>query len=64
MARAVLENVRVDFPIYGAHRNLRKVLFERATGVSFNVKARIMIAWWSRRWPAYRLTLEDGDQIG
>ena len=32
MARVVLENVRVDFPIYGAQRNLRKVLFDRATG--------------------------------
>ena len=32
MARVVLENVRVDFLIYGAQRNLRKVLFDRATG--------------------------------
>jgi len=28
----VVENVSVDFPIYGAQRSLRKVLFERATG--------------------------------
>ena len=33
MAKVVLENVRVDFPIYGAHqRSLRTALFQRATG--------------------------------
>jgi ABC-type polysaccharide/polyol phosphate transport system ATPase subunit len=32
MTSVVLENVSVDFPIYGAHRSLRRVLFERATG--------------------------------
>jgi ABC-type polysaccharide/polyol phosphate transport system ATPase subunit len=32
MAAMVLENVGVDFPIYGTHRNLRTALFERATG--------------------------------
>ena len=32
MAAMVLENIRVDFPIYGAQRNLRTALFERATG--------------------------------
>ena len=32
MARVVVENVRVDFPIYAMQRNLRTVLFERATG--------------------------------
>src|ERR1700688_3235678 len=32
MAAMVLENVGVDFPIYGTQRNLRTALFERATG--------------------------------
>ncbi len=32
MTSVVLENVSVDFPVYGAHRSLRRVLFERATG--------------------------------
>jgi ABC-type polysaccharide/polyol phosphate transport system ATPase subunit len=32
MAAMVLEHVGVDFPIYGAQRNLRTALFERATG--------------------------------
>ena len=32
MARVVLENVRVDFPIYATQRNLRTAIFNRATG--------------------------------
>jgi ABC-type polysaccharide/polyol phosphate transport system ATPase subunit len=32
MAAMVLENVSVDFPIYGTQRNLRTALFQRATG--------------------------------
>jgi ABC-type polysaccharide/polyol phosphate transport system ATPase subunit len=32
MSSVVLENVSVDFPIYGAQRSLRKALFARATG--------------------------------
>lgn len=32
MATIVLDNVSVDFPIYGSHRSFRKVLFEKATG--------------------------------
>ena len=32
MGSVVLENVSVDFPIYGAHLSLRKALFDRATG--------------------------------
>jgi len=32
MTSVVVENVRVDFPIYGSRRSLRKALFERATG--------------------------------
>jgi len=32
MSAMVLENVGVDFPIYGTQRNLRTALFQRATG--------------------------------
>lgn len=32
MAQLVLENVNVDFPIYGTHRSLRKALLRGATG--------------------------------
>lgn len=32
MARIVLENVNVDFPIYGSQRSFRKALFDKATG--------------------------------
>jgi ABC-type polysaccharide/polyol phosphate transport system ATPase subunit len=32
MACLVLDDVSVDFPVYGARRNLRRALFERATG--------------------------------
>lgn len=32
MTSVVLENVSVEFPIYGAHRSFRKALFDRATG--------------------------------
>jgi len=32
MTRLVLDNVCVDFPIYGIQRSLRRVLFDRATG--------------------------------
>ena len=30
--KLVVENVSIEFPIYGTHRSLRKALFERATG--------------------------------
>ena len=32
MTAVILENVSVEFPIYGAHRSLRKALFDHATG--------------------------------
>src|SRR5262245_14854844 len=32
MVAVVVDNVSVDFPIYGARRTFRKALFERATG--------------------------------
>ena len=32
MVSLVIDNVSVDFPVYGARRSFRKALFERATG--------------------------------
>lgn len=32
MAAIVLDNVSVDFPVYGSHRSFRKALVEKATG--------------------------------
>ena len=32
MAAVIINNVHVDFPIYGPHRTLRRELFERAVG--------------------------------
>jgi ABC-type polysaccharide/polyol phosphate transport system ATPase subunit len=32
MAAVVIDNVHVDFPIYGSHRTLRRELFERTVG--------------------------------
>ena len=32
MTGIILEDVSVDFPLYGSHRSLRKVIFERAAG--------------------------------
>lgn len=64
MSTLFLENVSVDFPIYGAQRSLRKVLFERATGGFIQrdkqhgdrvvVKALTNITF----------TLHDGDRLG
>jgi ABC-type polysaccharide/polyol phosphate transport system ATPase subunit len=65
MTSVVVENVSVDFPIYGAQRSLRKALFARATGGLVEqgegrhhnkvvVKALTNIS----------LKLEEGDRIG
>jgi ABC-type polysaccharide/polyol phosphate transport system ATPase subunit len=65
MTSVVIDNVSVDFPIYGARRSLRKTLFERATGGlvqpgegrhqnMFVVKALTDIS----------LTMQEGDRVG
>jgi hypothetical protein len=44
MARVVLENVRVDFPIYGAQqRSLRNAIVQRATGGLIHREGRSII---------------------
>jgi ABC-type polysaccharide/polyol phosphate transport system ATPase subunit len=65
MTSVIIDNVSVDFPIYGAQRSLRKSLFERATGGlvqrgegrhqnMFVVKALTNIS----------LTFHEGDRVG
>ena len=61
MTSVILEDVSVDFPIYGSQRNLRRVLFERATGAfvqrendRVTVKALRNISF----------TLNEGDRLG
>jgi ABC-type polysaccharide/polyol phosphate transport system ATPase subunit len=64
MARVVLENVRVDFPIYGAQRNLRKVLFDRATGGLIQRQGKNQDHVVVKALAGVSMTLEDGDRIG
>lgn len=73
MATVILENVRVDFPIYGAHRNLRQAIFQKAASTAIFHRAtggliyrqgrdqkRIIV----RALSDVSMTLEDGDRIG
>jgi|SRR5579872_808982 len=64
MARVEVENVGIDFPVYGVQRSLRKALFERATG-------RFMPRTGPRHTrpvvnalDGVSLALEDGDRLG
>jgi ABC-type polysaccharide/polyol phosphate transport system ATPase subunit len=65
MARIVLENVRVDFPIYGAQqRSLRTAIVQRATGGLIRRegqhKERVVV----RALSDVSLRLEEGDRLG
>src|ERR1700681_1204135 len=64
MAKVVLENVRVDFPIYATQRNLRAVIFNRATGGLIRRQGknqnRVVVTALS----GVSMTLEDGDRVG
>jgi ABC-type polysaccharide/polyol phosphate transport system ATPase subunit len=64
MARVVLENVRVDFPIYATQRNLRTAIFNRATGGLIQRQGknqnRVVVTALS----GVSMTLEDGDRVG
>lgn len=62
MASVEVENVRVDFPVYGAQRSFRKVLFERATGglVERDKSDRVVV----RALKNVSLSLRDGDRLG
>ncbi len=63
MARVVLENVRVDFPIYATQRNLRTAIFNRATGGLIQRQGnhnRVVV----RALSGVSMTIEDGDRVG
>lgn len=62
MSLVIVDNVRVDFPVYGAQRSFRKVLFERATGglVTREKRDRIVVKALS----GINLSLKDGDRLG
>lgn len=64
MAMVHLENVRVDFPIYGAQRSLGRALLQKATGGVIQREgrngARIVVHALSD----ISLRLEDGDRLG
>lgn len=64
MASVVLEHVCVDFPIYGAHYSLRKVLFDRATGGVVNLGRKRHDRVIVNALRDVSFTLEDGDRIG
>jgi lipopolysaccharide transport system ATP-binding protein len=64
MARVVLENVRVDFPIYGTQRNLRKILLDRAAGGLIQHKGKRQDRVVVQALADITMTLEDGDRIG
>lgn len=64
MTAVVLENVHVDFPIYGAQRSLRKALFARATGGLIAHEGTHHNQVVIKALNGVSLTLKDGDRIG
>jgi ABC-type polysaccharide/polyol phosphate transport system ATPase subunit len=64
MTSIIAEDLRVEFPIYGAHRSLRKVMFERAVGgfVRQSEGARHRVIVTALR--GVSLELHDGDRLG
>jgi ABC-type polysaccharide/polyol phosphate transport system ATPase subunit len=65
MAKVILENVRVDFPIYGAHqRSLRTVIVQRATGGLIHREGRHKERVVVRALSDVSLRLEEGDRLG
>src|ERR1700722_16655589 len=63
MARVVLDNVRVDFPIYATQRNLRAAIFNRATGGLIQRQGknhnRVVVSALA----GVSMTIEDGDRV-
>jgi ABC-type polysaccharide/polyol phosphate transport system ATPase subunit len=65
MAKVVLENVRVDFPIYGAQqRSLRTTIVQRATGGLIHREGRHKERVIVRALSDVALRLEEGDRLG
>jgi ABC-type polysaccharide/polyol phosphate transport system ATPase subunit len=60
MTSLILEDVSVDFPIYGSQRSLRRVLFERATGAFVQrEKDRVTV----KALRNISFTLNEGDRL-
>ena len=65
MTRVLLENVRVDFPIYGSqHRSLRTAMVRRATGGLIYREGRNNERVVVRALSDVSLRLEEGDRLG
>jgi ABC-type polysaccharide/polyol phosphate transport system ATPase subunit len=64
MSALILRNVHVDFPIYGARRNLRKVLFTNTVGgiLQRDLKRQDRVTITALR--DVSLELHDGDRLG
>ncbi len=64
MTALVLENVNVDFPIYGTHRSLRKALLQGATGGLIGHDAAHSNRVTIKALVDINLNLTEGDRIG
>jgi ABC-type polysaccharide/polyol phosphate transport system ATPase subunit len=64
MSSVVLQNVRVDFPIYGAQRSLRTTIFQRATGGLIHREGKNQERVVVRALNDVSLRLEEGDRLG
>jgi ABC-type polysaccharide/polyol phosphate transport system ATPase subunit len=64
MAKVIVENVRVDFPIYATQRNLRAVILNRATGGLIQRQGKRQDRVVVEALADVSMTLEDGDRVG
>src|SRR5262245_57409940 len=64
MAAMILEGVHVEFPIYGAQRSLRKVIFARATGGLIQKRDRSGSRVVVKALNDFSLQLNEGDRLG
>jgi ABC-type polysaccharide/polyol phosphate transport system ATPase subunit len=64
MASVLLQNVRVDFPIYGAQRSLRTAIYQRATGGLIHREGKHQERVIVRALNDVSLQLEEGDRLG
>jgi len=64
MTAVVVENVSVDFPIYGAHRALRTAIFNRAAGGLVQREGKNQERVVVKALVDISLKLEEGDRLG
>ena len=64
MATILVENVDLDFPIYGMQRSLRRALFQNATGGFINKKDLQHRHVTVTALAGVSLQLNDGDRLG